>query len=601
MCGIYLTNIPFSNKQVEQKLEKIRFRGPDNISVLKNENISLGHLRLSILDLDKRSNQPFIFGYLTLVYNGEIYNFKEVKNSLIQEGYSFETTSDTEVLLKGYHAWGEKILDRINGMFAFAVYDENKKTVFIARDRLGVKPLYYSWRNGELELCSQLAPLNKSKLDQEAISIYLQTGYIPSPFSIYEEIKKLPPGQYATFNLRENKKEIYSYWDLKEVEESDISYEDAKEQLHDLIVDAVKIRLQSDVPYGSFLSGGIDSALVSSIANSIQKEKLKTFTIGFDEKEFDESQDAEQFAKIIGSDHHLIRSNQEELPALLDTFFKAYDEPFADSSAIPSLLLNKKVKPHVTVVLSGDGGDESFLGYNHFEWARKVYGLFLIPFFLRRLATYFIPFKWIGKRGPSIKNIMLMKNFNEFIESIFTGFDTLLLKDKKKWMSHYHKYLFLSKNKFQKVADLNLKLWLENDSNVKVDRASMSSSVEVRSPFLDYRIIEFARSLPIKYRLYGSTRKRILRDILSNYIPEPVFDKPKKGFSIPLAGWIRDSFKDEFSKYLKTDKLKPIKNLDIAKIQRLFELHLTTDVDYSSYLWRVFVLSKWIHLNKEQK
>ena len=601
MCGIYLTNIPIYSKEVEQKLEKIRFRGPDNLGVVRKGNISLGHLRLSILDLEERSNQPFTFEHLTLVYNGELYNFKEVKNSLIQEGYSFETTSDTEVLLKGFHAWGEKILDRINGMFAFAVYDENKKTVFIARDRLGVKPLYYSWRNGKLELCSQLAPLNKSKLDQEAISIYLQTGYIPSPFSIYEEIKKLPPGQYAIFNLRENKKEIHSYWDLKEVEESDISYEDAKEQLHDLIVDAVKIRLQSDVPYGSFLSGGIDSALVSSIANSIQKEKLKTFTIGFDEKEFDESQDAEQFAKIIGSDHHLIRSNQEELSALLDTFFKAYDEPFADSSAIPSLLLNKKVKPHVTVVLSGDGGDESFLGYNHFEWARKVYGLFLIPFFLRRLATYFIPFKWIGKRGPSIKNIMLMKNFNEFIESIFTGFDTLLLKDKKKWMSHYHKYLFLSKNKFQKVADLNLKLWLENDSNVKVDRASMSSSVEVRSPFLDYRIIEFARSLPIKYRLYGSTRKRILRDILSNYIPEPVFDKPKKGFSIPLAGWIRDSFKDEFSKYLKTDKLKPIENLDIAKIQRLFELHLTTDVDYSSYLWRVFVLSKWIHLNKEQK
>ena len=601
MCGIYLTNIPISQKEIELKLDKIKFRGPDNLGVTQKDTISLGHLRLSILDLEERSNQPFFFKHLSLVYNGEIYNFKKVRNSLIQEGYTFETTSDTEVLLKGYHAWGEKILDRINGMFAFAVYDENKKTVFIARDRLGVKPLYYSWQNGELELCSQLAPLNKGKLDQEAISIYLQTGYIPSPFSIYEEIKKLPPGQYATFNLRENKKETHSYWDLKEVEESDISYEDAKEQLHDLIVDAVKIRLQSDVPYGSFLSGGIDSALVSSIANSIQKEKLKTFTIGFDKKEFDESQVAEQFAKIIGSDHHLIRSNQEELSALLDTFFKAYDEPFADSSAIPSLLLNKKVKPHVTVALSGDGGDESFLGYNHFEWARKVYGLFLIPFFLRRLATYFIPFKWIGKRGPSIKNIMLTKNFNEFIESIFTGFDTLLLKDKKKWMSHYHKYLFLSKNKFQKVADLNLKLWLENDSNVKVDRASMSSSVEVRSPFLDYRIIEFARSLPVKYRLNGSSRKRILRDILSNYIPEPVFDKPKKGFSVPLAAWIRDSFKDEFSKYLKTDKLKHIENLDIAKTQRLFELHLTTDVDYSSYLWRVFVLSKWIHLNKEQK
>ena len=601
MCGIYLTNIPISQKKLLQKLDKIKFRGPDNLGIIHKANISLGHLRLSILDLEERSNQPFIFEHLTLVYNGEIYNFKEVKNSLIEEGYLFETTSDTEVLLKGYHAWGEKILDRINGMFAFAVYDENKKMVFIARDRLGVKPLYYSWQNGELELCSQLAPLNKGKLDQEAISIYLQTGYIPSPFSIYEGIKKLPPGQYATFNLQENKKEIHSYWDLTKVEESDISYEDAKDQLHDLIVDAVKIRLQSDVPCGSFLSGGIDSALVSSIANSIQKEKLKTFTIGFDVREFDESQVAEQFAKIIGSEHHLISSTQEELPALLDDFFKAYDEPFADSSAIPSLLLNKKVKSHVTVALSGDGGDESFLGYNHFEWARKVYVLFLIPFFLRRLATYFIPFKWIGKRGSSVKNIILMKNFNEFIKSIFTGFDTLLLKDKNKWMSHYNKYLFLSENKFQKIADLNLKLWLENDSNVKVDRASMAFSVEVRSPFLDYRIIEFARSLPVKYRLYGSTRKRILRDILSNYIPELVFDQPKKGFSMPLAAWIRGSFKDEFYKYLKTDKLKPIENLDIAKIQRLFELHLTTDFDYSPYLWRVFVLSKWIHLNKEQK
>ena len=190
MCGIYLTNIPFSNKEVEQKLEKIRFRGPDNISVLKNENISLGHLRLSILDLDERSNQPFNFRHLSLVYNGEIYNFKEIRKILIEEGYFFDTTSDTEVLLKGYHAWGEKILDRINGMFAFAVYDENKKEVFVARDRLGVKPLYYSWQNGELELSSQLAPLNKGKLDQEAISIYLQTGYIPSPFSVYEEIKK---------------------------------------------------------------------------------------------------------------------------------------------------------------------------------------------------------------------------------------------------------------------------------------------------------------------------------------------------------------------------------------------------------------------------
>jgi len=598
MCGVYLSNIHFSSKEIEEKLDKIKFRGPDNLGILQKENISLAHLRLSILDLDERSNQPFTFEYLTLVYNGEIYNFKEVRELLIVEGYTFETTSDTEVLLKGYHAWGEKILDRINGMFAFAVYNENDKTIFIARDRLGVKPLYYSWQSGKLELCSQLEPLEKSLLDQDAISIYLQTGYIPSPFSIYRGIKKLPPGQYATFDLDKNQMEIYSYWDLKEVKENKISYEEAKEQLHTLIIDAVKIRLQSDVPIGSFLSGGIDSALVSSIANSIQKDKLKTFTIGFDNQEYDESEVARQFANRIKSDHHLIPSKEKELPALMDMFFKIYDEPFADSSAIPSLILNKKVKSHVTVALSGDGGDESFLGYNHFEWTRKVYPLFWIPFFLRRFLALFIPFKLFGKRGPSIKNIFLKKNLNEFIESIFTGFDTLLLKDKKKWMSHYRKYLFLSNNKFQKVADLNLKLWLENDSNVKVDRASMASSVEVRSPFLDYRIVEFARKLPVEYRFKGTLRKRILRDILSDYIPENVFNQPKKGFSVHLADWIRGPLKNDFITYLKKEKLTKIENLNTDKIQKLFELHLTKDVDYSSYLWRVYVLSKWIHLNE---
>ena len=601
MCGIYFSNRLLSESSIKIKLDKIAHRGPDFQGILITDSACFGHNRLAIMDLDKRSNQPMQYEQYTLVFNGEIYNYLAIKEELEFKGVQFDTKSDSEILLKGYAYWGKRILDRINGMFAFAIYDETTQKVFVARDRLGVKPLYYSWQNGELELCSQLTPLNKGDFNQEAISIYLQTGYIPSPFSIYEGINKLPPGQYAIFDLDKNQVEIHSYWDLKEVKENKIPYEEAKEQLHILLIDAVKIRLQSDVPYGSFLSGGIDSALVSSIANTLQKEQLKTFTIGFEDKVFDESHVAGQFAEIINSEHHLIPSSQDELAVLMDNFFKAYDEPFADSSALPSLLLNKKVKEHVTVALSGDGGDESFLGYNHFAWVRKVSLLFLVPLFFRRLAAYVFPLKLIGKRGHSIKNILLMNNLDEFIESIFTGFDTLLLKDKKQWMNHFRKYLFLSKNKFQKTADLNLKLWLESDSNVKVDRASMAFSVEVRSPFLDYRIVEFARNLPLKYRLKGSLRKRILRDILSEYIPKEVFDQPKKGFSVPLADWIRGSFKDEFSKYLKSDRLKSIENLDIAKIQRLFELHLTTDVDYSAYLWRVYVLSKWIHLNQTQK
>ena len=603
MCGIYLTNLDRTATEIKNDLKKIEFRGPNNFSVKKYDNsVYLAHLRLSIIDLDKRSNQPFEFDNLTITYNGEIYNFSSIKNQLISQGYVFETESDTEVLIKAYHAWGHNMLSKLNGMFAFAIYDILNQMVFCARDRLGQKPFYYYWNEGKIEICSSpKSMLNATKISQQGVNIYLQTGYIPSPYSIYEEIKKLPSGQYVYFDLNKKEMKIHSYWDLKEVKKIDISYEDAKEQLHELLIDAVKIRLQSDVPYGSFLSGGIDSALVSSIANSIQKEKLKTFTIGFKDIKFDESEVAKKFAEIIKSDHYLIPSNQKDLSSLLDTFFEAYDEPFADSSAIPSLLLNKKVKPHVTVALSGDGGDESFLGYNHFEWVRKVYPLFLVPLSIRRLAANFLPLKWIKKRGASVQNILLMTNFNEFIESIFIGFDTVLLKDNKEWMSHFKKYLFLSKNKFQKVADLNLKLWLENDSNVKVDRASMAFSVEVRSPFLDYRIIEFARRLPVEYRLKGILRKRILRDILSKYIPNKVFNQPKKGFSIPLADWIRGSLKKEFIEYLSDDKLKNIKNLDIQKIKKLLKSHLTKDVDYSSYLWRVYVLSKWLHLNKNQK
>ena len=598
MCGIYLTNIQFSKKEIKKKLEKIKYRGPDNSGFLKENDISLAHLRLSILDLDERSNQPFKYKQLSLVYNGEIYNFKEVKDILIKEGYSFETTSDTEVLIKGYHLWGEKVLDRINGMFAFAIYDVIKNIVFIARDRIGVKPLYYNFNNAQLEICSQIQPLHKKELDKEAINIYLQTGYIPSPFSIYEGIRKLQPGHFAIFNLGSNKLKIKTYWDLKKIKLQKISYQEAKEKLHTLLIDAVKIRLQSDVPFGSFLSGGIDSAIVSAIANSIQKDKLKTFTIGFENKKFDESEVAKNFANIIKSDHHLIHCNQKDVISLVDSFFQVYDEPFADSSAIPSLLLNKKVKKHVTVALSGDGGDESFLGYNHFSWIKKVSYLFYLPLFFRRLVTYLIPFKLLGKRGQSYKNIIKMRNINEFIVSIFTGFYSILRIDNKKWMTHYGNYLFLAKDNLQKAADLNLKLWLENDSNVKVDRSSMASSVEVRSPLLDYRIIEFTRSLPTRFRFNGFTRKKILKDILSNYIPEKVFNVPKKGFSVPMAKWIRTDLKDEIKSYLTDEFLDPITSLDKKKVKYCLEQHLNHKEDFSSIIWRVYVLIKWIKINK---
>ena len=483
-------------------------------------------------------------------------------------------------------------------MFAFAIYNAKDNQVFVARDRLGVKPLYYSWNKGKLELASQLSPLTTSgELDEESVKMYLNTGYIPTPKSIYMDIRKLPAGSYAQFDLNQSSNSITSYWELEEVKTRNIPYDQAKQEFKALLQDAVKIRLQSDVSYGSFLSGGIDSALVSSMANEALSEPLKTFTIGFEEKKYDESEVAQQFADQIGSDHRITTCKSMDLLALIDDFFKVYDEPFADSSALPSLLLNKVTKPHATVVLSGDGGDESFLGYNHFAWLKKATLAYRIPYFVRKIMNALFPFQWLGKRGESIKNIFGYKNLSKFIQHIFTGFDPITLDKRQSWFTPYQKYLRLTTVPLQKAADLNIRLWLEGDSNVKVDRASMAYSVEVRSPFLDYRVVEYARSLPVHYRYKDKIRKRILRDILAEYIPEKIFDQPKKGFAVPLASWIRGPLKEEIINQFSSDTFYKIPNLDTQKMLRYLNIHFENKADYSMYIWRVYVLLAWIRKN----
>jgi asparagine synthase (glutamine-hydrolysing) len=595
MCGIYLTNLPLKEEKLKIKLDGISHRGPDFTGTLQQDNLSFGHTRLSILDLDSRSNQPMIHEDYVLVFNGEIYNYKTIKKELQELGETFSTQGDSEVLLIGYKRWGKALVPKLNGMFSFSIYDKKKNEVFSARDRLGVKPFYYSWDKGTFEICSQIKPLAENKtIDQEAIEIYLQTAYVPSPWSIYKEVRKLKPGFLMTMKLDTQEIDFEQYWELKPVVKSKLPYEEAKEELHELLKDAVKIRLQSDVPFGSFLSGGIDSALVSAIANKSENENLKTFTIGFDNPEYDESTLAETFSKIIGSSHQKTICSAKDLIDLLPTFFITYGEPFADSSAIPSLLLNKTTKQLVTVALSGDGGDESFLGYNHFEWANKVSFFFKIPYVIRKTLGVLVPFKWLGKRGMGIKSILHYKNFDNFIEGIFTGFSSALLtKKSNSWLDEFKLFKSLSDQSLQRVADLNIKLWLENDSNVKVDRASMAFGVEVRSPFLDYRVIEFARTLPVSYRYHNGKRKRILRDILNEYIPEKVFDVPKKGFAIPLAEWMRNELKEDIIDHLNDDFLNSLECLNTKNIKKYMHLHFENKGDYSSYLWRIFVLSKW--------
>ncbi len=594
MCGIYITNLDIGKDKVTEKLNSIKFRGPDNLGIEKVGKITLGHLRLAILDLDERANQPMVKDNLHITFNGEIYNFLSIKEELMVLGHQFYTTSDTEVLLCGYKEWGAAIADKINGMFAFCIYDALKQTIFCVRDRLGVKPFYYYWKDGYFEICSQIRPLSENKkLCEEAISIFLDCTFIPSPFSIFEDVYKLPPGNYLEIDLLKKTLTITEYWNLKKVNEKKLSYEEAKDKLHTLLIDSVKIRLQSDVPIGSFLSGGIDSALVSSIAAKISDKPINTFTIGFDNPEFDESKVAAQYAKIIGSNHVETMCKPADVMGLISKLVTVYDEPFGDSSALPSLLLNSTTKQYVTVALSGDGGDESFLGYNHFDKVKKFHQLIKVPFFIRVLLSKALKLGPLKRRAETTSKILRFKSINEVINGVFTGYSLITKNPPKRWLSNYSLFEGLADTDIQKMADQNIKLWLENDSNVKVDRASMAYSVEVRSPFLDYRIIELAREFPVSYRYLGGNRKRILKDILKEYIPEEVFTQPKKGFAIPIGQWIRNELREEFVQTLSDDFLNIVPNLNVPKFKEMFKLHQDGTLDYSSFIWRVYILAKW--------
>ena len=594
MCGIYLTNIPFEEAEVREKLDSISFRGPDFTGIEKINNITFGHLRLSILDLDPRSNQPMDYENFTIVFNGEIYNYKTIKKELQDLGYIFKTESDTEVLLIGYKHWGKKIIDKINGMFAFSIYDAETNKLFSARDRLGVKPFYYYWEDGKFEICSQIKPmLSGKKVSDDAISMYLDCMFIPSPYTIVETVFKLPPGNSMEIDLNNNNLTIEEYWNLKPVKIIDISYEDAKRELHELLLDAVKIRLQSDVPIGSFLSGGIDSALVSSIAAKVSDKQINTFSIGFDDPDYDESKIAEQYAEIINTNHKTTICNPSDILKLIPKLTDVYDEPFADSSALPSLLLNDVTKQYVTVALSGDGGDESFIGYEHFDSLVQNKRIMDIPYVFRKFIAKSGILKLFGMDSHRIINALTTKGRNDFIENIFSRKGFLLKEKKQDYMKHYQGYKTWSNIFLQKAADLNIKLWLENDSNVKVDRASMAFSVEVRSPFLDYRIIEYARSLPMHFKYEKGRQKKILRDILKEYIPEDVFNQPKRGFAVPIGDWMRTELKEEFMQALNDDFLNRVPNLNVPKFKRLLSEHMELKEDHTPHVWKLYVLSKW--------
>ncbi|MBN4047027.1 asparagine synthase (glutamine-hydrolyzing) [bacterium AH-315-P13] len=608
MCGIYGTTLPYNENQIHKKLERTAFRGPDKMGweIYKSDKhvVSFGHNRLSIIDLDPRSNQPLTYyNDIHIVFNGEIYNFKEIKENLLKKGYKFNTTSDTEVMCAAYLEYGEDCVSHFNGMFAFVIYDVKKQLLFGARDRLGQKPFYYYHNGKDFEFASQISSIqlynNNLTISSKSINYYLAWGNVPDPHSIFNEIKKLKAGYSFSYDINSGDFSTKQYWDIDFQAKTKFSgsFQDAKIQLDELLFDAVKGRLFADVPVGVFLSGGVDSSIISAIAQKASSSKIKTFSVKFNEKGFDESEYAQQVADHLQTDHHVIECNYNEGIDLIQNFSHYYDEPFADSSAIPSMLLAKYTRQQVTVALSGDAGDESFIGYHRYDWIRRANIAMKFPFVLRKMFASILHLS-PNYRYKIIADVLNLKDVNTAYLHAMTGTSTAWYNKDNIFSLDETKYLFhKNKNLFERVSDFDLKTYLNWDINTKVDRATMAYSLEARAPLQDYRIVEFARSLPTDYKYHKGTMKHILKELLYDYVPKHIFNRPKAGFAMPFADWFRNDLKDYVLEELNDEGLNLIPGIDKDKIKEMIDEHMKGTWNRYSLIWSLLVLIQWLKTN----
>lgn len=601
MCGIYGISRAINDELATQKLEVMNFRGPDYSNHVHVGNCTLGHNRLSILDIDARSNQPFQYGSLVIVFNGEIYNFRELRNDLIKDGMNFRTSCDTEVLCAAYQAYGEKCVERLEGMFAFVIYDLKKDTLFGARDRFGQKPLYYSLADGFFEFSSELKSITYEKKYQpnaEAVSQFLKWKYIPEPLTIYQEVKKIPAAHAFTYNLSNCTFRIWPFYEIpKNMEYADLTFNEAMESLDVLLGKAVKKRMVSDVPLGVFLSGGIDSSLIAAYAAESTSGQLDTFSIKFHEEGFDESPYAEEVAKSLGTNHHTIPCEPEEGIDLIENFHLYFTEPFADSSAIPTMLLSKHTRKHVTVALSGDAGDEAFLGYDRYRWMQMVHSVYNIPRPIRKIGSHILAFSPNHKHKAISRGIKQLDLGELYIDMMSSLESELLIDPKLGRTEEYSEWLYTDKPWIERYSDYDLKTYLNGDINTKVDRASMAFSLEVRSPFLDHSLVDFAKTLPIDYRFLKGKQKHILRELLSKKVPRELIDRPKRGFTMPFAVWFRTNLKPMVLDTLTSENLSRIPNLNVDFALKSINDHMNGQANGYSLIWSLMVLLNWMDHN----
>ena len=592
MCGIFGTTKRHDDAILERKLNIASFRGPDHKAIHKTDKIILGHNRLSIFDLEERSNQPFFYENFIIVFNGEIYNFQELKLDLIKKGYSFYTKSDTEVVVAMYKEYKEQCLEHFIGMFSFVIYDSKENNLFGARDRLGQKPFFYFYDEENFEFSSSLKVLevnNRLELNNQSCVNYFYNGYFLDPETPYKNTFKLEPGNYFYYSLEDKNLLIKEYWNVPKNKLSENhTYDFSKKELKNLLIDAVDIRLKADVPVGLFLSGGIDSSLISAISKQL-KSDVNTYSIKFLESKFDESNESKEIAKYLGTNHNTFICDLNQGKDLIESFYKYYDEPFADVSALPSMLLSSEVSKHVTVALTGDGADEFFLGYKRYKWMNQVKPIYKIPYEIRR------PLSWAIGLYPSYKLKMLakgigQKGLKDLYVDMMTTFKSQYIKG-----TYKHKIEIdpNSEDVFEYCSHYDIKKYLNGDINTKVDRASMAFSLETRSPFMDHRIVEFSRSIPNNYKYKDGELKYILKDILNDYIPRNLFDRPKKGFGVPIAEWFKSDLKDLVYSSFSVFKSYRLEFIDYNEFNKLIEEFYSNKANHSVEIWKMLMFVLW--------
>lgn len=605
--------------------DSLAHRGPE-ASGYKTERteqavVGLGHRRLSIIDLSESGNQPMQFQDIWVVFNGEIYNFQEIKEELKTAGHTFTSHSDTEVILHAYKEWGIKCVDRFIGMFAIVLYDISAGEVYCIRDRAGIKPFFYYWHNGLFLFASELKAFHKhpaftKKINHNALAAFMQYGNVPTPHCIFEHCFKLKPGHILTFHLEKGSYDVSKYWDVYDAYNKpklDISFAEAKTETERILQSAFDYRMVSDVPVGVFLSGGYDSACLTALLQKDRTEKIKTFTIGVPDIGLNEAGYARDVSKHLGTEHYEYTCSQKEALDIIEELPYYYDEPFADSSAIPTTLVCKMARKEVTVALSADAGDEVFAGYNRYDYLMK-YGKRLnqLPSYARKGASKLMHYIPAGKI-PVLKKKYNFYNRYEKLKSLLhdpSPFNIAQSLSKQFTGNHLHKLVIrpfdeldtayisrdLRKEYHSPLAYMmavDYQTYLLDDILQKVDRASMSVSLEAREPFLDHRVIEWAARLPDHYKYYKGSKKHIVREIVHDYIPKSLMDRPKMGFAIPIENWLSHELKQQVLHYLDDALISKQEIFHVQAVQNLKADFFNGKKELGVKIWYLLMFQMW--------